>query len=57
MRAPSCNEFSHLSPLAEPTSRAAAFSVVFALPRLPFIDLLHMNSFLKMKEDRGEKEC
>lgn len=57
MRAPSCNEFSHLSPLAEPTSWAAAFSAVFALPWLPFIDLLHMNSFLKMKEDRGEKEC
>lgn len=55
MRAPSCTEFSHLSPLAELTSQAAAFPVLFALPWLPFIDLLHVNSFLKMKEDRKKR--
>lgn len=56
-RSPSCNEFSHLSPLGEPTSQAADFSMGFLPPWLPIVDLLHMNSFLKMKEDRGEKEC
>lgn len=39
------------------TSQTTAFSLIFSTLLLSFIDLFHMNLFLKMKEDRIKSEC
>ena len=39
------------------TSQTTAFPLIFSALLLSFIDLLHMNLFLKMKEDRIKSEC
>lgn len=46
-----------MSQLNELTSQTTAFSNIFSTLLLSFIDLLHVNLFLKMKEDRIKSEC